>query len=84
LLVTSAFHIPISMGIFRLRGWNVIAYPVDYYSKTAYGLRLDAIYWMHVRDLNFTLKEWIGLFVYYYSGKTDALFPGPDELGIVP
>ena len=59
LLVTSAFHMPRSMGIFRLRGWDVIAYPVDFYSKTANGLRLDPKYWMHVRDLNFTLKEWI-------------------------
>lgn len=77
LLVTSAFHMPRSMGVFRLRGWNVQAYPVDYYSKTAHGLRLDPKYWMHIRDLSFTLKEWIGLFVYYYSGKTDALFPAP-------
>jgi len=75
LLVTSAFHMPRSMGIFRLRGWDVIAYPVDYYSKTADALRIEPKYWQHVRDLNFTIKEWIGLVVYYYSGKTDALFP---------
>jgi uncharacterized SAM-binding protein YcdF (DUF218 family) len=78
LLVTSAFHMPRSMGIFEKRGWNVIAYPVDFYSKTADGLRLDPKYWMHIRDLNFTLKEWIGLIVYYASGKTDSVFPAPD------
>jgi uncharacterized SAM-binding protein YcdF (DUF218 family) len=78
LLVTSAFHMPRSMGIFKKRGWNVIAYPVDFYSKTADGLRLDPKYWMHIRDLNFTLKEWIGLIVYYASGKTDSVFPAPD------
>ena len=79
LLVTSAFHMPRSMGVFRLRGWNVLAYPVDYYSKTTNGLRLDPKYWMHIRDLNFTLKEWIGLFVYYYTGRTNALFPAPEQ-----
>ncbi len=78
LLVTSAFHMPRSMGIFRLRGWDVIAYPVDYYSNTADGLRLEPKYWMHVRDLSFTLKEWIGLVVYHYTGKTDQLFPSPN------
>ncbi len=77
LLVTSAFHIPRSMGIFRLRGWQVTAYPVDFYSKTANGLRLDPKYWMHIRDLSFTIKEWIGLLVYHYTGKTDSLFPAP-------
>ncbi|NRA20424.1 MAG: YdcF family protein [Oceanospirillaceae bacterium] len=77
LLVTSAFHMPRSMGIFRARGWDVVAYPVDYYSKTADGLRLDPKYWQHVRDLNIAVKEWIGLVVYYYTDKTDALFPAP-------
>jgi len=77
LLVTSAFHMPRSMGIFRLRGWDVVAYPVDYYSNTADALRVDPKYWQHIRDLNFTLKEWLGLMVYYYTGKTDALFPAP-------
>ena len=77
LLVTSAFHMPRSMGIFRLRGWQVTAYPVDFNSKTANGLRFDPKYWMHIRDLSFTVKEWIGLFVYHYTGKTDSLFPAP-------
>lgn len=77
LLVTSAFHMPRSMGIFRLRGWDVVAYPVDYYSNTADSLRVDPKYWEHIRDLNFTIKEWIGLVVYHYTGKTDTLFPAP-------
>ena len=78
LLVTSAFHMPRSMGIFRLRGWDVVAYPVDYYSKTSNALRVDPRYWQHVRDLGIAIKEWIGLVVYYYTGKTDALFPAPN------
>ncbi|MGB1237892.1 MAG: YdcF family protein [Pseudomonadales bacterium] len=81
LLVTSASHIPRSMGIFRLQGWDVLPYPVDYNSMTADALRLDPKYWQHVRDLGFALKEWIGLVVYYYTGKTDQLFPAPVESG---
>ena len=30
LLVTSAYHMPRAMGLFRKAGFNVIAYPVDY------------------------------------------------------
>lgn len=78
LLVTSAFHMPRSIGIFRLRGWDVVAYPVDYYSKTADALRIEPKYWQHVRDLSIALKEWIGLIVYHYTGKTAALFPAPN------
>lgn len=77
LLVTSAFHMPRSMGVFRERGWQVVAYPVDYNSITSNGLRIDPSYWRHVRDLSFTIKEWIGLGVYYYTGKTGSLFPAP-------
>ena len=32
LLVTSAWHIPRSMGLFRKAGFNVVAYPVDYHT----------------------------------------------------
>lgn len=77
LLVTSAFHMPRSVGIFRHQGWNVIPYPVDHYSVTADGLRLDPKLWQNMRDLNTAMREWIGLIVYYYTGKTDALLPGP-------
>lgn len=33
LLITSAFHIPRSMGCFKKAGLNVKAYPVDFYSQ---------------------------------------------------
>lgn len=77
LLVTSAFHMPRSVGIFRQQGWRVIPYPVDHYSLTSDGLRLDPRLWQNLRDLNIAMREWIGLIVYYYTGKTDALLPGP-------
>ncbi|MDQ7072540.1 MAG: YdcF family protein [Gammaproteobacteria bacterium] len=35
LLITSAFHMPRSIGIARQQNINVIAYPVDYYSNKA-------------------------------------------------
>ena len=79
LLVTSAFHMPRSVGIFRNQGWNVTAYPVDYYSVTANGLRNDPKLWQNLRDLHTGMREWIGLVVYYYTGKTSELLPGPNN-----
>ncbi|MEJ0095840.1 MAG: ElyC/SanA/YdcF family protein [Methylocella sp.] len=78
LLVTSAWHMPRSMGIFRRLGFDVIPYPVAYRS---YG---DARDWTtlapfpeRVFELDFSIREWIGLLAYRLTGKTDALFPAP-------
>lgn len=78
LLVTSAFHMPRSVGIFTKQGWDIIPYPVDYQSMTDNGLRLDPNLSGHLGDLQTGLREWIGLAVYYYTGKTDQFFPGGD------
>lgn len=79
LLVTSAYHMPRSVGIFRKQGWNVIAFPVDYYSLTSTGLRNDPKLWQNLRDLHTAVREWIGLAVYYYTDKTSELLPGPEH-----
>ncbi|GJL80188.1 MAG: hypothetical protein NPINA01_31770 [Nitrospinaceae bacterium] len=77
ILITSAFHIPRAVGIFRKLGWNVIAYPVDY--QTSGQLKLD---WKVASLHNFLefsrgLHEWTGLFAYWMTGKTLELFPKP-------
>lgn len=77
LLLTSAFHMPRAMGAFRKVGFPVIAYPVDF--RTADD-RLDVPYDRVTTNLDMTdvaVKEWVGLLVYYLSGKTSALFPAP-------
>ena len=81
LLVTSAYHMPRSVGVFRRAGWPpVIAYPVDY--RTTGRLTLDADpgsgVGSRLNDLDFALREWIGLVAYRLLGRTDALLPAPD------
>jgi len=78
LLVTSAFHMPRSMGLFRQAGFDVLPYPVNY--RTA-GPEED---WLPVYDANAGLRlsnlaahEWIGLFGYWMAGRLDDLFPKP-------
>lgn len=74
-LVTSAFHMPRSVGIARQQGINVIPYPVDFRSTQA-GLRTWSIdYLGHINTLSTAWREWIGLTVYFVTDKTSAWFP---------
>lgn len=78
LLVTSATHMPRSIGLFRKAGFNVVADPVDYRTT---GVVNDWSLNSRASD-NFVLTEvamheWIGLIAYWMTGKTDELFPGP-------
>jgi len=75
LLVTSAWHMPRSMGIFRRTGWNVVAWPVDYRSGDREWLHFDMP--NELDALSWAQKEYIGLFAYRLMDRTDALFPAP-------
>jgi uncharacterized SAM-binding protein YcdF (DUF218 family) len=78
LLVTSAMHMPRSMGIFRKAGFTVVAYPTDYRTlgdARDWAPSLDAS--RSMRNLDTAAHEWIGLIGYWLTGKTDALFPAP-------
>jgi len=78
LLVTSAYHMPRSVGIFRRIGWHVIPDPVDY--RTEGRLRIRGFVLLaRLEELQMSLKEWIGLVAYSLLGRTDSLFPGPDS-----
>lgn len=78
LLVTSAWHMPRAMGLFRKAGFDVVPWPVDYrtagpgdawtlFSSPGEGLtRLEA-----------ALREWFGMAFNRLSGRSDALLPAP-------
>jgi uncharacterized SAM-binding protein YcdF (DUF218 family) len=80
LLVTSAYHMTRSMGVFEKAGFNVIPYPVAYRTP---GSQNDLI-WDFDPARNFRIfeiasKEWIGLAAYWATGRIDHLFPGPRD-----
>jgi uncharacterized SAM-binding protein YcdF (DUF218 family) len=78
LLITSGFHMPRSMGIFRKLDIDVVPWPVDYRSSGKEYLRLDASQpSLNVALLSTAVREWIGLFGYYFAGRTSELYPGP-------
>ncbi len=78
LLVTSAFHMPRSMALFRKAGFPVLPWPVDYRTSGREGVGLfvdnptDSL-----QATTLALREWIGLVAYRLSGRTDELLPGP-------
>lgn len=79
LLVTSAYHMPRSIGLFRKAGFPVEAYPVDW----KVGTREDLFKCYVVANDGLQLvdtgvREWLGLIAYRISGGTDALLPAPD------
>lgn len=75
LLVTSAFHMPRSVGLFRKAGFDVEAYPVDWRVGSAFSFATLAIEGLSRTDLG--MREWIGLVAYHLAGKTEDWLPGP-------
>ncbi|AHF00712.1 hypothetical protein THIAE_02050 [Thiomicrospira aerophila AL3] len=77
LLVTSAFHMPRSVGIARQKGINVIPYPVDYRSNSRELRQINFDFYDHLKALEAGWREWIGLTVYFFTGKTEHWLPKP-------
>jgi uncharacterized SAM-binding protein YcdF (DUF218 family) len=75
ILVTSAFHMPRSVGIFCRIGWNTIPYPVDHRALLGQQFRINDGLGGNLNSLGVGMREWIGLVAYYVTGKTSALFP---------
>ena len=79
LLVTSAYHMPRSVGIFRKVDFPVVPFPVDFTSmgdKRDF-LRPSAEARLGLKHTDRAVREWIGLAAYYLTGKTSALLPAP-------
>jgi len=76
-LITTAWHMPRSVGIFEKSGWPVIAYPVDHATKPDDLFRVSWGFSDNLHVLNMAVKEWVGLAAYYVTGKTTAFLPGP-------
>ncbi len=78
LLVTSAFHMPRSMALFRKAGVNVIPWPTDYRSPGRTRLRFGGRSAISALDeLTLAMREWTGLTAYWLTGRIDQLFPSP-------
>ena len=81
LLITSAFHMPRAMGLFRKVGFAVEACPVDWRAGTS----AAEMFWFSgtagdgFGRTDLAVREWIGLLAYRLEGRTNELFPGPES-----
>jgi uncharacterized SAM-binding protein YcdF (DUF218 family) len=80
LLVTSGYHMPRAMGVFRQAGFPVEAYPVDWRTRGPQdALRPFPTLSGGLERADTAVHEWIGLVVYWLTGRSAGLFPGPLE-----
>ncbi|WP_295808538.1 YdcF family protein [uncultured Nitratireductor sp.] len=79
LLVTSAFHMPRAVGVFRRAGFAVTPWPVDYKTvgNEKFGFAEDNAL-DSLRNVTVGIREWIGLAAYRIAGRTEVFFPAPD------
>ena len=76
LLVTSAYHMPRSVGLFRKAGFPIEPYPVDWRVSNISDFEIFAVQGLRRTDV--AMREWIGLATYRLRGRIDRLFPGPN------
>lgn len=78
LLITSAFHMPRSVGLFRKAGVEVTPWPVDYRTAGNISFALDFTQpTLNSQQMSTALREWVGLVAYRLMGRIDAVFPAP-------
>jgi uncharacterized SAM-binding protein YcdF (DUF218 family) len=78
LLITSAYHMPRSVGAFREAGFDVEPWPVDYRTRGKEDLTrpFDKVS-EGLRRVDTAMREWVGLLAYWLTGRSSALFPAP-------
>jgi uncharacterized SAM-binding protein YcdF (DUF218 family) len=77
-LVTSAFHMPRAVGLFRRVGFEVLPWPTDYFTAGDEGPAFNPESASdNLAVASVAAREWAGLVGYYLSGKIDQILPGP-------
>jgi uncharacterized SAM-binding protein YcdF (DUF218 family) len=80
LLVTSAYHMPRAIGVFRKAGFPIEAYPVDWRTRGAEdALRPFATMGDGLQRTDTAVHEWVGLAAYWLTGRSSQLFPAPNQ-----
>jgi len=77
-LVTSAYHMPRAVGVFRKVGFDVLPFPVDFRLRGRGDLLMPfKSVGGGLQRTDLAMREWIGLVAYRLTGRTQELFPGP-------
>ena len=83
LLITSAYHMPRAMGVFRKAEFAVEPWPVDYRTRGPADLTrpFDKVS-EGLRRVDIASREWVGLLAYWITGRSEAPFPGPEPIAV--
>ena len=77
LMITNARSVPRAMGVFRQVGWKVLPIAADHMVVPGGDWQPQLSLVTAFLEINEGLHEWLGLIAYYFSGKSDELFPAP-------
>ncbi|MDP6829849.1 MAG: YdcF family protein [Alphaproteobacteria bacterium] len=77
LLVTSAWHMPRAMAVFRTQGWPVVAAPPQPRSAGKGGFALRFKPGLGLRYIGTAMHEYLGLLAYRIRGRSNTLWPAP-------
>jgi len=83
LLVTSSWHMPRAMGAFRAAGFQVEPYPVDWISTgdEIGAPDLSESFAAGLYAIDNAAHEWVGMLVYWLTGRSPEFFPAPARTG---
>lgn len=75
-LLTSAFHMPRALGLFRKQGIDVQPWPTDY--RTSGNVTLGPDFTqpsLNTQMMTTAMREWVGLFGYFVTGRIHTPLP---------
>ena len=75
LLVTSAWHMPRAIAVFRKAGWNIVPAPTDYITDGRFSTSLNFQLARHIFEVTIAVREYVGLVAYKLLGYTDEVWP---------
>jgi len=78
IVVTSAYHMPRAIGVFRREGFAVEAYPVDWRVEAGDEIFFGALSAGLART-DAASREWGGLLAYRLTGQSAELWPAPSR-----
>lgn len=78
-IVTSAYHMPRSIGSFRAAGFEVEAYPVDYRTTGSDGGELFRDFGAGFGFVDLATREFLGMLMYRLAGRSSEFFPAPRQ-----
>jgi uncharacterized SAM-binding protein YcdF (DUF218 family) len=75
ILITTAFHMPRSIGVFCQQNWSLIPFPVDHHTYPDRHFDIGFNLLGNANQLQAAMHEWLGLASYYLTGKIPNLLP---------